>query len=288
MNNDVKYSIIIPHHNTPELLKRCLDTIPDINDIQVIVVDDNSSPDKVNFADLENHGRSNTTIVLTKEGKGAGYARNVGLGLAKGKWLVFSDSDDFFEPDFLNTLNKYVDSLAEIIMFKARSVMSESLEPANRNENINKRIDEAINSIITPKEASLLVHSPWCRMVRRKFVESNNIRFDEVMCENDTMFTTKCSCLANKIVVSPDILYVCTYRQGSLWDSRKTNPDNYLTRLKVQINRNNYVRQYGLEQFPILGFVIRAYSVSLKTFIKAVWIAISKRALFQGIRHYFR
>ena len=43
MAQNVKYSIIIPHKNSPDLLKRCLESIPDRTDIQVVVVDDNSS-----------------------------------------------------------------------------------------------------------------------------------------------------------------------------------------------------------------------------------------------------
>ena len=287
-NNHIDYTIIIPHHNTPALLKRCLDSIPDDERIQVVVVDDNSNLEIVDFSKLQNHGRNNTTVILTKEGRGAGYARNVGLSLAKGEWLVFSDSDDYFEPNLLKTLDKYKESKSEMILFKARSVDNETLEPANRNENINRRIDDALNGVITSREASLLVHSPWCRMVRRNFVEEHKIKYDEVICENDTMFTTKCSCLAESIEVSPIMLYVCTYRKGSLWDARKTNPENYLTRLKVQINRNKYVRQFGYEQFPIIGFVVRAWSVGPRTFSRALGIALSNKALFQGIGHYFK
>lgn len=47
---EIVYSIIIPHKNIPDLLRRCLDSIPQRPDIQIIVVDDNSSPDKVDFA----------------------------------------------------------------------------------------------------------------------------------------------------------------------------------------------------------------------------------------------
>lgn len=44
-----KYSVIIPHKNTPELLRRCLSSIPKRGDIQIIVIDDNSDLDKVDF-----------------------------------------------------------------------------------------------------------------------------------------------------------------------------------------------------------------------------------------------
>ena len=49
--SNIKYSIIIPHYNTPELLLRCVTSIPERNDIQIIVVDDNS-PDAIDYQNL--------------------------------------------------------------------------------------------------------------------------------------------------------------------------------------------------------------------------------------------
>ena len=95
------YSIIIPHKNIPQLLQRCLDSIPRREDIQIIVIDDNSSPEIVDFAHFPGRERDDVEIVFTREGRGAGYARNEGLKRAKGKWLLFADTDDFFLPDFL-------------------------------------------------------------------------------------------------------------------------------------------------------------------------------------------
>lgn len=282
----ISYSIIIPTRNIPALLDRCLISIPDNVDIQVIVVDDNSSSDVVDFANYPQVKHKNVILQRTTVGKGAGYARNVGLSLAQGKWLLFADSDDYFVDDFYDKINKYVDSFADMILFKAESVDSETLQPANRNENINQRIDDCLEGKITSKEASIAVQSPWCRMIRRDFVEKNNICFDEVLACNDTMFTTKVTCLSEQIEVSSDAIYVVTYRTGSLWSSRKINPDNYLTRLRVQIRRNFYVREFGFKAMPILFYVLNGWNVSPMTFIKALWIAVSKGALLQGLWQY--
>ena len=101
------YSIIIPHKNTPELLNRLLNTIPEDDCIQVVVVDDNSNPSlkPLSF-------RKNVEVILldANQSKGAGKARNVGIERAVGKWLLFADSDDFFVENFLFTLNRYKDS----------------------------------------------------------------------------------------------------------------------------------------------------------------------------------
>ena len=77
------YTIIIPHKSIPNLLQRCLDSIPYRDDIQIIIVDDNSDPAVVDFAQFPGHDRPNTEIYFTKEGKGTSYARNFRLDSIK-------------------------------------------------------------------------------------------------------------------------------------------------------------------------------------------------------------
>lgn len=281
------FTIIIPHHNTPKLLERLLNTIPDCETIQVIVIDDNSDAEIVDFGSLERLGRKYTQVVFTKEGRGAGYARNVGLSLARGKWLLFADSDDYFEQHLMQKLSKHIESKADMVLFKAKSVDCDTLEPAHRNENINNRIDEVLQGKTTARQASIKIHSPWCRLIKRDFVLRNGIKFDEIKCANDTMFTTKCTCQSGCILVSDAILYVVTYRKGSLWHHRKSDPDNYLTRLKVMIDRNYYVKRYGFDAEPIWGMVIKANQISLITLLRALCLVVSRRALFQGLSSYF-
>lgn len=78
-NTSYHYSIIIPHKNTPRLLERCLYSIPTWDEIQIIIIDDNSNSESVDFSHFPGNGRKNTEVLFTKEGKGAGYARNIGL-----------------------------------------------------------------------------------------------------------------------------------------------------------------------------------------------------------------
>ena len=68
---EILYSIIIPHKDIPCLLQRCLDSIPPRDDVQIIVADDDSSPDVVDFAhfpgsdraDVEIYGAQNETYI---------------------------------------------------------------------------------------------------------------------------------------------------------------------------------------------------------------------------------
>ena len=106
------FSIIIPHKGIPDLLMRCLRSIPVSADIQVIVVDDNS-PDADTY--LERYpelSRPNLEFIRTTKGGGAGYARNIGLDHAKGEWLLFADADDFYVEDMYDIISSNADSEA--------------------------------------------------------------------------------------------------------------------------------------------------------------------------------
>ena len=102
------YSIVIPHKNCVPLLQRCLNSIPQRDDIQVIVVDDVSDLTDSERSLMESFQSDRTRVVFLTETKYAGGARNVGLSQAEGKWVVFSDSDDFFTPNAFEIMDDYV------------------------------------------------------------------------------------------------------------------------------------------------------------------------------------
>ena len=93
---EIVYSIIIPHYNIPLLLERLLVSIPKRHDVEVIVADD-GSPKKV-CSELEAMAsrRPEIRLLLLEGNLGAGYARNAAIGVARGRWVLFADADDFF------------------------------------------------------------------------------------------------------------------------------------------------------------------------------------------------
>ena len=122
MANSINYSIIIPHKNIPDLLQRCLESIPRREDVQIIVVDDNSDSGKVDFGHFPGIGELCVEVYFTKEGRGAGYARNIGLKYARGKWLLFADADDFYNTDFLSVLDEYCHQDIDILYFATNGI----------------------------------------------------------------------------------------------------------------------------------------------------------------------
>ena len=116
----INYSIIIPHKNTPELLQYCLDSIPVRDDVQVIVVDDNSDVNIVDFEHFPQWEGKDYEVYPTKEGKGAGYARNIGLEHARGKWILFVDADDFLLSSMGEVFDAEKDTDADIVFFSSQ------------------------------------------------------------------------------------------------------------------------------------------------------------------------
>ena len=112
---EIVYSIIVLHQNMPDLLQRSLDSIPERDDVQVIVVDDISDPAVVDFDHFPGMDRKDVEIVFDKQGRGLGNVRNVGLDHAKGKWVLFCDSDDFFAEDFPAILDEMADAEEDLI-----------------------------------------------------------------------------------------------------------------------------------------------------------------------------
>lgn len=210
----VNYSFIIPHKNTPELLQKCLDSIPRRDDVQIIVVDDNSDSDKVDFLNFPGLTDPTVDVYLTKEGKGAGYARNVGLEYAAGKWLVFADADDFFNPCIRDALDEYVDSEADVVFLKNTSIVLPERLPSMRGTELNRRVDLALKT--GDYSMAVLYSSPWQKFFKRELLEKNNIRFNEVRWGNDVVFMGRVAASAKIFAASSKPIYCLTESSGSI------------------------------------------------------------------------
>jgi glycosyltransferase involved in cell wall biosynthesis len=228
MEKAIIFSIIIPHKNIPNLLQRCLDSIPNRDDIQIIVTDDNSDILEVNGIKLndlpEKYPYVEWSWGKNENGrKGAGYARNLGLERAKGKWLVFADADDFFHKNLDEALNKYLTSEYDLVFFGMNSFYSDdTLKICHREGTINEDIKKAINGDIYSRDKiKYRFLYPSCKLIKRSLVEDNNIKFDEIPASNDTMFSVKISSCANRVTFDNSIIYCLTYRNNSLVTSYK-------------------------------------------------------------------
>jgi glycosyltransferase involved in cell wall biosynthesis len=238
------YSIIIPHKGIPDLLMRCLRSIPVSEDIQVIVVDDNSVGADTYLERYSELSRPYLEFVRTTKGGGAGYARNVGLEHAKGKWILFADADDFFVDDMSEIIYSLVDSEADVIYFKNKAVLSDNISiRANRSSYLNVRIDQYLaDGDEWPVRFKTYV--PWCKLIKRNLIVKNDIRFDELMYSNDVYFSLLTGYYSKIIEVVTRVLYVVTARSNSLAANFCSKPGELEQRAEVAFRQDVFLLQH--------------------------------------------
>lgn len=241
----IKLSIIIPHYNAVNTLKKLFDSIPAESEIEIIVVDDRSTKYLESLNTLKQNYGDNPRILFlknNKERKGAGTCRNIGIEHAQGKWLLFADADDFFVNNFYATVSEYFNTANDVIFFPPTSIETDTGNKADRHLKYSHLVDEYKNKRDARSELKLRYEfsSPCSKIIRRSFINKNNIRFDEVIASNDVMFSIKVGHLMKKFDVSKEVIYCITRSRGSL--TVNLSEDVFDARLRVHINRLNFLK----------------------------------------------
>ena len=255
------FSIIIAHYDIPDLLMRCLKSIPVSEDIQVIVVDDNS-PDADTY--LERYpelSRPYLEFIRASKNGGAGYARNIGLDHAKGKWLLFADADDFFVGNMYDIINTHVESDADVIYFQKRAVYSDDINRKSPRSGYLDRIMDIYLKTGDEVPVRTRYNVPWGKMIKKSLVENHHIRFEEIKYSNDILFSVHVGCLAKKIEAIDTVLYVVTSHEGSATYEFCKKPDELRIRAGAAFRYDSFLFQHNMSQGrEIVSYIKRMLS----------------------------
>lgn len=276
-------SVIIPHYNNPNGLSILLQSIPDDERIQVVVVDDCSTRELEQYEILKKK-YENKGIVFLKNlnNSGAGAARNKGMSVADGEWLLFADSDDYFAKGAFDVLFEQIKRKEDIVYFPPTSVYLNSETKSDRHVKYEKMISDYLES-----NDDLWIRFSWAspcsKIIRRSTVINNDVVFDEVPVSNDVMFSVKSAFYANEVGVSRDVIYVITCNSESL--TNKKNIERFKIRVDTWIERYMFLKQrIEKDRFERLGYNLNGW-VSMAIFrgygINAVWYIVSKIVVYR-------
>ena len=199
----INYSIIIPHKNIPKLLQRCLDSIPVRDDVQVIVVDDNSDLDVVDFSNFPQWSGEHYETYFSKTTLFAGGARNVGMQHALGTWIVYLDADDLFAPQINAVLDKYKSSEADYIRFGLESRDCDTMQLISGEHWYNQAMQNP-NMSDLEKCLNLTLTAP--AFYKRSLLIDNGISWGDNRYHVDTLYVTKVVLCCKHIVL--DYIYI--------------------------------------------------------------------------------
>lgn len=181
------FSIIIPAYNAGEFLGKAVDSVleQDFNDYELIIVDDGSTDNTPQICKEYAEKNSDKIIVISKDNQGVSAARNAGIKIARGQYILFIDSDDFIEPDSLSVLSKSITQLGcpDILVF---GILSNKFPWVPSDNPVNTVLDrEYIETVIIPEQINLRPRTRdiqpfiWNKAFKKSIIDNNEIAFDE-------------------------------------------------------------------------------------------------------------
>ena len=178
-------SIIVPVYKVEQYLRQCVDSIlaQTFTDFELILVDD-GSPDG-SPAICDEYGCLDTRIrVIHKENGGTAAARNAGLNAAKGKWILFVDSDDYYCGDELSAFLNIVDfsRTDTLYCFDYRNVWPDHVEETTHytdQEYLINSLPERIEFLSSQSAHNVMGYAVWDKLYSRELMESFSVRLLE-------------------------------------------------------------------------------------------------------------
>lgn len=273
----MKVSVVVPVYNVEKYLRSCINSILNqtLQDIELILVDDGSPDGSGKICD-EFAASDNRVKVVHKKNAGVGPARNDGLREATGDWIIFGDSDDWFESEALEKLVTVGEETRADVVFGDVYLVENGIkkkvqfykdELVTNDLGIKTKLIAAVFSRAycynPPKSGKAFGYGgPWNKLVRRSLLVDNGLEFDISVkgIFDDLIYTAYIFAYANRISYKHILVY--DYRHVVSSITRTYKP------MFPEINRaifmawENYMKQFHYEQEllqPYYANVIRRF-----------------------------
>lgn len=201
-------SIIIPVYNVEKYIHRCIESIlsQTFTNFELLLINDGSSDKSGDICDDFALEDSRIRVIHQKNG-GVSRARNKGIKLAQGDFLMFCDSDDYVEKNWCSQLIEAVKKDNRVLPVSGIKLIynlkekREVIKTFSQNVKIGK--DEYFE--IYKKELS---GGLWCKIYDRHIIEENSLDFDvNVSRAEDLLFNLKYITYMDSIVTVPAVTY---------------------------------------------------------------------------------
>lgn len=218
-----KVSVIIPMYNSDKYLGDCIESVLNqtLKELEIILVDDGSTDNSGVICD-EYATKDSRIKVVHQENGGLSIARNTGLDIATGKYVLFLDSDDLYLPNSCEILYNEIEKRnAEYVIANYQNcdddgkLWARPIFDKERYKNFKLSITDYQDSFF------IMNSSAGNKIFRRTFIDKLNLRFVPKAIAEDAIFTTYCFIKSKSVYYINDVVYI--YRQRDLPTSISNN-----------------------------------------------------------------
>ena len=246
-----KVSVIVPVYKVEKYLHECVESIlrQTYRELQIILVDD-GSPDGSGAICDEYALCDDRITVIHGENGGLSAARNRGMALCEGEYVLFVDSDDWLEDNAIEVLvNKAKADLLDILLYDAISFDENTPEPSDDSE-ITKYIRKQFYpGVYTGADlfTQMLKNDEYRSPVqyyfyKRSFLDDHQLRFHEGILHEDEEFNFFALLYAQRVAHISDVLYHHRFRVDSIMGARFTqrNVDGCYQIIMTAMDQSDY------------------------------------------------
>ncbi len=227
---NIKFSIIIPVYNVEKYLIECVNSvlIQSYKNYEIILVDDGSTDKSAQMCDDFVLKNENVSVVHKKNG-GLSSARNVGVEKSTGEYLLFLDSDDYWDDcNFLYKVNSLInEKKPDICVFG----MKKYYESSDKFVSPERKKISSENTIEYMIKYNYFKASACDKIIKRDLLIKNNITFPVGMFSEDIQWTFDVLLNSKKSIYLNENIYVYRQREGSI--TKSISDKNILDMLKM-------------------------------------------------------
>ena len=216
----MKVSFVLPVYNVMPYLERCVQSLlcQTYKDFEIILVDDGSPDDSGKLCD-ELAARDNRVRVIHQENKGLSGARNTGIDNAKGEYVIFVDSDDYWLlNEGLQTLVDNCEPQTDMVAFKGVDIWKDDHRTKTKAYNLKAiaKIHNAQDLFAYLVRTQQMHLTSWLVMVRRQLLLDHHIYFPDRMIGEDFYWHFELWQHLRTVKVLNLYLYAYCHREGSM------------------------------------------------------------------------
>lgn len=211
-----KVSVIIPVYNVEAYLAECLDSVihQTHQDMEIICIDDASTDHSMDILQEYAHKDARIMILKNTRNQRQAYARNRGLDMASGEYVLFVDSDDFIDQNLVTKALSVADGV-DMVCFDYKKVDSVWFGKDEHLFLIDEGRYSAQDYFRQSVDRNGIVYSPCTKLYSRSFLLRENIRFIDGLLYEDVVFDFLCMMKAREIYCITDKLYEYRIRKNS-------------------------------------------------------------------------